>query len=315
MNMHRLYKIKGTFYDVLLALLLFLFFILAVASPTIGNSDFYGKFLNGDNVTQAIQTSLNEKTAVIAEKTGIEPKAFEYAVGKNKISTLQKEIVKSAFSGGNYDYSESSNIEGCYRDGITEFYRYNGFELDETALDSAVELACAAFNEAMGIDNNVEFSQFVGRLGRTAVMLVIAVLIVIIAVCVKIYMLNGARTKMFSHYASAMICAGVALILLCTANFAFSFSQNMYLTENGGVNIAMGKAFDLYFIVEACFGAVLVIGGYSMMAFVYRYYVRKAEHQNLELEINKTLYVDSTDGDKTIGELVEQQGMNKQENS
>lgn len=315
MNMHRLYKIKGTLYDVLLALLLFLFFILAVASPTIGNSDFYGKFLNGDNVTQAIQTSLNEKTAVIAEKTGIEPKAFEYAVGKNKISTLQKEIVKSAFSGGNYDYSESSNIEGCYRDGITEFYRYNGFELDETALDSAVELACAAFNEAMGIDNNVEFSQFVGRLGRTAVMLVIAVLIVIIAVCVKIYMLNGARTKMFSHYASAMICAGVALILLCAANFAFSFSQNMYLTENGGVNIAMGKAFDLYFIIEACFGAVFVIGGYSMMAFVYRYYVRKAEHQNLELEINKTLYVDSTDGDKTIGELVEQQGMNKQENS
>lgn len=315
MNMHRLYKIKGTFYDVLLALLLFLFFILAVASPTIGNADFYGKFLSGDNVTQAIQTSLNEKTAVIAEKTGIEPKAFEYAVGKNKISTLQKEIVKSAFSGGNYDYSESSNIEGCYRDGITEFYRYNGFDLDEKALDSAVELACAAFNEAMGIDNNVEFSQFVGRLGRTAVMLVIAVLIVIIAVCVKIYMLNGARTKMFSHYASAMICAGVALILLCAANFAFSFSQNMYLTENGGVNIAMGKAFDLYFIIEACFGAVLVIGGYSMMAFVYRYYVRKAEHQNLELEINKTLYVDSTDGDKTIGELVEQQGMNKQENS
>lgn len=315
MNMHRLYKIKGTFYDVLLALLLFLFFILAVASPTIGNADFYGKFLTGDNVTQAIQTSLNEKTAVIAEKTGIEPKAFEYAVGKNKISTLQKEIVKSAFSGGNYDYSESSNIEGCYRDGITEFYRYNGFELDEKALDSAVELACTAFNEAMGIDNNKEFSQFVGRLGRTAVMLVIAVLVVIIAACVKIYMLNGARTKMFSHYASAMICAGVALILLCAANFAFSFSQNMYLTENGGVNIAMGKAFDLYFMIEACFGAVLVLGGYSMMIFVYRYYVRKAEQQSLDLEINKTLYVDSTDGDKTIGEFVEQRGMNKQENS
>ena len=89
----------------------------------------------------------------------------------------------------------------------------------------------------------------------------------------------------------------------------------MYLTENDGVNIAMSKAFDLYFIIEACFGAALLIGGYSMIAFVYRYYVRKAEHQNLELEINKTLYVDSTDGDKTIGELVEQRGKNKQENS
>ena len=52
-----------------------------------------------------------------------------------------------------------------------------------------------------------------------------------------------------------------------------------------------------------------------MIVFVYRYYVRKAEHQNLELEINKTLYVDSTDGDKNIGELVEQRGKNKQENS
>ncbi len=315
MNMHRLYKIKSTFYDVLLALLLFLFFILAVASPTIGNADFYSKFLTGDNITQAIQTSLNEKTDEIAEKTGIEAQAFEYAVGKNKISNLQKEIVKSAFSGGNYDYSESSNIEGCYRDGIKEFYRYNGFELDEKALDSAVELACQAFNEAMGIDNNVEFSQFTGKLGKTAVMIVVAVFVAIVAVCVKIYMLNAARTKMFGHYASAMISAGVALALLCAVNFVSSFSQNMYLTENGGVNIAMSKAFDAYFIIEACFGALLIIGGYSMIAFVYRYYVRKAERQNLELEINKTLYVGSDENEKTIGEIIEQQEKNKQENS
>ena len=72
MNMHTLYKIKSTFFDVLLALLLFLFFVLAVASPTIGNSDFYGKFLGGDNITEAIQVSLNEKTDKIAQKTGIE---------------------------------------------------------------------------------------------------------------------------------------------------------------------------------------------------------------------------------------------------
>ena len=169
MNMHTLYKIKSTFFDVLLALLLFLFFVLAVASPTIGNSDFYGKFLGGDNITEAIQVSLNEKTDKIAQKTGIEPKAFEYAVGKNKISALQKEIVKSAFSGGNYDYSESSNIAVCYRDGIKEFYRFNGFELDDASLEKAVPLASKAFNEAMGIDNNAEFSTFVGRLGRVAV--------------------------------------------------------------------------------------------------------------------------------------------------
>ena len=40
MNMHTLYKIKTTFFDVLLALFLFLFFVLEDASPTIGNSDF-----------------------------------------------------------------------------------------------------------------------------------------------------------------------------------------------------------------------------------------------------------------------------------
>lgn len=315
MNMHMLFKIKSTLYDVLLALLLFLFFVLAVASPTIGNADFYGKFLGGENITQAIQISLNEKTAKIADKTGLEPKAFEYAVGQNKIKTLQKEIVKSAFSGGNYDYSESSNISGCYRDGITEFYRYNGFKLDEKALDKAVPLATSAFNEAMGIDNNKEFSEFMGKLGRTTVMIVVALFVLIAALAIKIFTLNDGRTKMFGHYASAMLCAGFGLVVACALNFIFGFAQNMYLTENGGVNIAMGKAFDVYFIALACFGAVLIIGGYSMILYVYRYYIRKAQHQRQELEINKTLYVGGKDGDKTIGELIEsqQETYNKQE--
>ena len=315
MNMHTLYNIKSTFFDVLLALLLFLFLVLAVASPTIGNSDFYGKFLGGDNITEAIQVSLNEKTYKIAQKTGIEPKAFEYAVGKNKISALQKEIVKSAFSGGNYDYSESSNIAVCYRDGIKEFYRFNGFELDDASLEKAVPLASKAFNEAMGIDNNAEFSTFVGRLGRVAVMIVVAIFVLIVAISVKVFMLNDGRTKMFSHYASSMICAGLALVALCILNFAFQFAPNMYLTENGGLNIAMGQAFNVYFIILACFGALLLVGGYSMMIYVYRYYVRKAQHQKQELEINKTLYIGGKDGDKTIGELAEEHEKmyNKQE--
>lgn len=126
MNTHRLYKIKTTFYDVVLALLMFLFFTVAVASTTIGNADFYNRFLGKEEITVAVQNSLNERTKEIAKETGIEQKAFEFAVGQNKIKTLQKEIIKSAFSGVNYDYSESSNISGCYRDGITEFYRFNG---------------------------------------------------------------------------------------------------------------------------------------------------------------------------------------------
>ena len=315
MNMHILYKIKTTFFDVLLALFLFLFFVLAVASPTIGNSDFYGKFLGGEDITQAIQTSLYEKTDEIAEKTGIEPKAFEYAVGKNKIKALQKEIVKSAFSGGNYDYSESSNIAVCYRDGIKEFYRFNGFELDEKALEEAVPLASNAFNEAMGIDNNVEFSTFVGRLGRVAVMIVVAIFALIAACAVKVFMLNDGRTKMFSHYASSMISAGLSLVAVCILNFALQFASNMYLTENDGLNIALGQAFNVYFIILACFGAVLLVGGYSMMIYVYRYYVRKAHRQKQEIEINKTLYVGSENGDKTIGEIAKEheEMYNKQE--
>ena len=315
MNMHTLYKIKTTFFDVLLALFLFLFFVLAVASPTIGNSDFYGKFLGGEDITQAIQTSLYEKTDEIAEKTGIEPKAFEYAVGKNKIKALQKEIVKSAFSGGNYDYSESSNIAVCYRDGIKEFYRFNGFELDEKALEEAVPLASKAFNEAMGIDNNVEFSTFVGRLGRVAVMIVVAIFALIAACAVKVFMLNDGRTKMFSHYASSMISAGLSLVAVCILNFALQFASNMYLTENDGLNIALGQAFNVYFIILACFGAVLLVGGYSMMIYVYRYYVRKAHRQKQEIEINKTLYVGSENGDKTIGEIAKEheEMYNKQE--
>lgn len=315
MNMHTLYKIKTTFFDVLLALFLFLFFVLAVASPTIGNSDFYGKFLGGEDITQAIQTSLYEKTDEIAEETGIEPKAFEYAVGKNKIKALQKEIVKSAFSGGNYDYSESSNITVCYRDGIKEFYRFNGFELDEKALEEAVPLASKAFNEAMGIDNNVEFSTFVGRLGRVAVMIVVAIFALIAACAVKVFMLNDGRTKMFSHYASSMISAGLSLVAVCILNFALQFASNMYLTENDGLNIALGQAFNVYFIILACFGAVLLVGGYSMMIYVYRYYVRKAHRQKQEIEINKTLYVGSENGDKTIGEIAKEheEMYNKQE--
>ncbi|WP_455493809.1 hypothetical protein [Eubacterium sp.] len=315
MNMHTLYKIKTTFFDVLLALFLFLFFVLAVASPTIGNSDFYGKFLGGEDITQAIQTSLYEKTDEIAEETGIEPKAFEYAVGKNKIKALQKEIVKSAFSGGNYDYSESSNIAVCYRDGIKEFYRFNGFELDEKALEEAVPLASKAFNEAMGIDNNAEFSTFVGRLGRVAVMIVVAIFALIAACAVKVFMLNDGRTKMFSHYASSMISAGLSLVAVCVLNFALQFAPNMYLTENDGLNIALGQAFNVYFIILACFGAVLLVGGYSMMIYVYRYYVRKAHHQKQEIEINKTLYVGSENGDKTIGEIAKEheEMYNKQE--
>ena len=124
----------------------------------------------------------------------------------------------------------------------------------------AVPLASKAFNEAMGIDNNVEFSTFVGRLGRVAVMIVVAIFALIAACAVKVFMLNDGRTKMFSHYASSMISAGLSLVVVCILNFALQFASNMYLTENDGLNIALGQAFNVYFIILACFGAVLLRG-------------------------------------------------------
>ena len=306
MNTHRLYKIKTTFYDVVLALLMFLFFTVAVASTTIGNADFYNRFLGKEEITVAVQNSLNERTKEIAKETGIEQKAFEFAVGQNKIKTLQKEIIKSAFSGVNYDYSESSNISGCYRDGITEFYRFNGLELDKDALDRAVPLACDAFNKSMGIDNNVEFSTFASRLGKTAVMLALAFFVLSVALAVFIFVTLGGRTRVFGHYGCALISSGLSLIALFGVNAVDGFSENMYLTENAGVNIALADAFNLFFVILACFGAALVIGGYSLLVFVYRYYVSKFRSQNQEHNITKDLLIGSTDGDISISQIVSQ---------
>ena len=146
-------------------------------------------------------------------------------------------------------------------------------------------------------------------------MIVVAIFALIAACAVKVFMLNDGRTKMFSHYASSMISAGLSLVAVCILNFALQFASNMYLTENDGLNIALGQAFNVYFIILACFGAVLLVGGYSMMIYVYRYYVRKAHRQKQEIEINKTLYVGSENGDKTIGEIAKEheEMYNKQE--
>ena len=80
----------------------------------------------------------------------------------------------------------------------------------------------------------------------------------------------------------------------------------MYLTENAGVNIALADAFNLFFVILACFGAVLVIGGYSLLVFVYRYYVSKFRSQNQEHNITKDLLIGSTDGDISISQIVSQ---------
>ena len=108
---------------------------------------------------------------------------------------------------------------------------------------------------------------------------------------------------MYSHYACSFISAGAALVLLFVSNALMRFSDNLYLTNNDGLNYALASGFNAYFLIQACFGAALIIAGASMLGYVYKYYTDKFRKQKQERDINKTLYVKLEDGDKTIGEL------------
>lgn len=312
MNSHALYRIKGTVYDLLLAVFILAFIVTVAMSATVGNVGFYSHFLNNKQITSELKASLDEETEQIAQKTGIEQKAFEFAVGQNKISTVQREIVKSAFSGSDYNYSDSSNIENCYRDGITEFYRYNGMELDENALEDAVPLACKAFNKIMGIKNNVEFSSFTHFLSKTSIFIAVASLIFALALCLRVFTYSGGRTKMYSHYACALLSAGYTLVLLFVFNVVTNYSSRLYLTDNKALNIALSGGFNAYFLIEACFGGAFIIAGISMMLYVGRYYRHKAAKIKQEQEINSGIYVASAFGDVTIGDIAK--SSNKENN-
>lgn len=312
MNSHALYRIKGTVYDLLLAVFILAFTVTVAMSATVGNVGFYSHFLNNKQITSELKASLDEETEQIAQKTGIEQKAFEFAVGQNKISTVQREIVKSAFSGSDYNYSDSSNIENCYRDGITEFYRYNGMELDENALEDAVPLACKAFNKIMGIKNNVEFSSFTHFLSKTSIFIAAASLIFALALCLRVFTYSGGRTKMYSHYACALLSAGYTLVLLFVLNVVTNYSSKLYLTDNKALNIALSGGFNAYFLIEACFGGAFIIAGISMMLYVGRYYRHKAAKIKQEQEINSGIYVASAFGDVTIGDIAK--SSNKENN-
>lgn len=305
MNTHASYKIRSVASDIILALFVFLFFIFAVMSPTIGDTNFYAKYLRDGSITTQLQERLNEETAIIASETGIEPKAFEFAVGQNKINTIQREIIKSAFSGGNYDYSDSSNIENCYRDGITEYYRFNGFELDADALELAVPKACKALNSVMGIDNNREFKAFTKRLSETSIILAVALLILTAVLAYRLFAVYGGSTSILSHYASSMMSAGLALIAVFVVNLVADLVDKLYLTNNDAVNYALSGAANRYLFIEALFGIALIIGGSMMMTYVYKYYVRKSQKQRQEVNINKNLYVRSEVGeDVTVEKIV-----------
>ncbi len=304
MNMHAVTKTKSIFYDVILSLAVFIFFVMIVMSPTIGNTSFYSKYVSDKTVTYHLQESIKEKTDLIAERTGVEKKAFDFAVGQNKISTVQKDIVRSAFSGTDYDYTDSAKIETCYHDGIAEYYRFNGMEIDETTLDTATKEATKAFNESLGIHNNSEFSRFAGFLSKTSIIFAVAAAIFVAAIGYRIYTFCMGRTKVFGHYGCALISAGEALVLLFAANGVLGISNDLYFTDNAGLNYAISGAFNMYFLILALFGAAIIIGGIMLILYVKKYYFRKYDKNEQEHNINKSLYVAAQDGDVTVEEII-----------
>lgn len=305
MNSYKVNKLVCTMYDMILAFFIVLFIFFALVSPTMGNSHFYKREINDSEITIYLQESIKEKTDEIARKTGIEPAAFDFAVGQKRISATQKEIVNAVFAGVNYDYSASASIESAYHDGIVEYYRYNGLELDAAALDRAVPMACAAFNKAFGVGNMGEMRRLVAYASRYSIAMAVAVLVLIVVLVLRIFTIHQGRTKVFSHYGSALISAGDAMILVAVLNFVVHFIDRLYLTDNKGLNLAIANASNLYFILFAVFGVVFVIAGFSMLRYVKRYYVRKTRSQKQELDINRSLYVKRADGeDKTIEQIV-----------
>ena len=303
MNFHAITKIKSIFLDVLLALMIFLFIAFIAMSSTIGNTSFYSRYVSDSAVTAYLQESIKEETDLIAQKNAVEAKAFDFAVGQNKISTVQKEIIKSAFSGMDYDYTDSYRIKQCYYDGISEYYRFNGMEIDDETLDIVSNEAAKCFNEALGIHNNIEFKRFSGFLRRTSIIFGIACAIFAAGLIYWIYTFCRGRTKLFGHYGCALISAGEALVLLFAANSVFGISKNLYFTDSAGLNFAISGAFNSYFLILALFGAAIIFAGIMLIVYVKKYYYRKYDKIEQELNINRTLYVASQEGDITVEDI------------
>lgn len=307
MNTYQTNKIRRSIFDFLFAAFVIMFIMFAILSPTLGNSNFCKSYANKDSsVTSKLQEQLKQATDEIANQTGIVPQAFDFAVGGKKISSTQKEIVEAVYAGNNFDYSNSAGIETAYNNGITEYYRFNGLELDTQALERAVPMACAAFNKTFSVRNITEMRNFVALLSKYSIVFAAAFLVLAGLVGLKIFDLHGGRTKVFGHYGSALICAGDSLILIAICDIFIHFADRLYLTNNVCFNSAFSSASRIYFICVAAFGIALDIAGVSMINYVRRYYHSKAKKQQQEDDINRSLYVKRFDGeDMTIKEIVD----------
>ena len=87
MNSHKLYRIKGTVCDLLLAVMILVFTLSVAMSATVGNVGFYSHFLDNKQITAELKTALDCETEKIAQKTGRgEPRRKESRKQKSDLS-------------------------------------------------------------------------------------------------------------------------------------------------------------------------------------------------------------------------------------
>lgn len=282
--------------DSIVAILLIVFSVTIITSPTLGSEDFHVGYYESDEVTFALQENLKVRTDFIAQETGISADAFDYAVGALKIDTEKNHIVYAIFHGNNYDYSDSSQIEDTYRDGIKEYYRSNGLELDEATLELAVSNACVAFNDTFGVTNNSQLTKFVTATSKYSMIAAIISLVLLVFFATRIFAFNMGRTKSFAHLGSALISAGLSLITMFVMNLAIDFTDRLYLTNNSVINNAISQATGRYFLIIAAFGVAYVALGITALKFVYNYYMKKNAATTQEAMINKKLLLENKNG-------------------
>ncbi len=286
-------KVINIVIDSIVAILLIVFSVTIVASPTLGSEDFHVDYYEPEEVTYALQENLKVRTDFIAQETGILAEAFDYAVGPIKIDTEKNHIVYAIFHGSNYDYSHSSQIEDAYREGIREYYRSNGLEVDEAMLDLAVSNACVAFNDTFGVTNNAQLSQFVNATAKYSMIAAIVSLVLLVFFGTRIFVFNMGRTKSFAHLGSALVSAGMSLVTMFVMNLAVGFTDRLYLTNNSVINNAISQATGRYFLIVAAFGVAYIGLGITALNFVYNYYTKKNAATTQEAIINKKLLLEN----------------------
>ena len=286
-------KIINIVIDSIVAILLIVFTVTIITSPTLGSEDFHVSYYESEEVTLALQENLKVRTDFIAQETGVLPEAFDYAVGPIKIDTEKNHIVYAIFHGNNYDYSDSSQIKQAYREGIKEYYRSNGLEIDEATLELAVANACVAFNDTFGVTNNTQLTEFVNATSKHSMIVAIISLVLFVFFVTRIFAFNMGRTKSFAHLGSALISAGVSLVTMFVMNVAIDFTDRLYLTSNSVINNAISQATGRYFLIIAAFGVAYIGMGVTALKFVYNYYTKKNAANTQETLINKKLLLEN----------------------